>query len=362
MTDTVFAAPLVTLYPTSSAFGRPIKAFFNGEIRRFTFVGTSFHELMYELAHLGIPTQNSTICYQDDEGDWVTVTSDMELFHAFELFGNKPVRLDIRLKGTPAIAPSVAQNSPAVILNKGDLKTPPLVLKKDDIKILKKHAKFDEKLAKRELKQDKRESKLAQKELKKDVKHYVMEHIKEPRLIARFVKHVTVEDNYEFLPGTVFTKTWCLRNEGSIPWPANCALLFVGKKGDQMGAPDSVTLNRAVLSGEEVHVSVQMTAPANGGTYFGYWRLAEPSGKKFGQRVRVLIKVIDSSSSSSEEKDKETSEVSWGELLTQLESMGFKDKALNVRFLVRSHGDMDRVIRKLLHREEKRSGVKRGNN
>jgi len=111
-------------------------------------------------------------------------------------------------------------------------------------------------------------------------------------------------------------------------------------------------LDKCVMPGEEIDISVNMTSPAEVGSYTGYWRLADPSGRKFGPRVRVLIKVVDSSSSSSDEGGS-----SWGEMLSQLESMGFTNKGLNVKLLVKSHGNIDKVIRKLLKREEKMSGV-----
>jgi len=359
MTDTAFVAPLVALYPTSAQFAHPIKAFFNGEIRRFNFVGCSFNELLFELNHLGIPSQNFCIRYQDEEGDWITVTSDLELAHAFELFGNKPVRFDISPKSSPTIVPSVAPNSPTGLpRSTAQLGVSPARASSlDELKVLKKQLKHEEKLVKKETK---RISKFAKKESKNQIKQ-VRDHFKEPRLVGRFVKHVTVEDNYEFVPGTAFVKTWRFRNEGTQAWPQQSVLVYVGKKGDQMGAPDHIAISRAVLPGEEIDISVAMNAPLIGGSYFGYWRLAEPSGKKFGQRVRVLIRVVDSSSSSSEEKETQPEPSNWGDILTQLESMGFKNKALNVKLLVKSHGDMDRVVHKLLRREQKMSGVKRGN-
>jgi len=64
-----------------------------------------------------------------------------------------------------------------------------------------------------------------------------------------------------------------------------------------MGGPDSVLANsEKVLPGESIDVSVSLKAPPKEGKYVGYWRLVDPSGKKFGQRVRVQIQVVDSES------------------------------------------------------------------
>ena len=125
-----------------------------------------------------------------------------------------------------------------------------------------------------------------------------------------------------------------------------------------MGAPNYVALSKVVLPGEEIDVSVPMIAPAAPGSYFGYWRLADLNGRKFGQRVRILIKVAGDSTSSSDESPSQTRSA-WGEMLTQLESMGFTDKATNVKLITKTRGDMDKVVAKLLKRAEKKSGRER---
>jgi len=204
---------------------------------------------------------------------------------------------------------------------------------------VKRHLKEDLKAAKVETKPKWREAKF-----EKNCDHPV----------ARFVKHVTVEDDYEYAGGTSFVKTWRFRNEGSTAWPEKCMLLFVGKRGDQMNAPPFVVIDRQVAPGEEVDISVGMVAPLEPGSYFGYWRLAESSGRKFGQRVRVLIKVAGSSSSSD---DSETP-TPWSDMLNQLDGMGFKNKALNIKLLVKTQGNLDKVIQRLLKHEQKISGVK----
>ena len=43
--------------------------------------------------------------------------------------------------------------------------------------------------------------------------------------------------------------------------------------------------------GKELDVAVDFTAPSRPGRYVSYWKMASPSGQKFGQRVWVLIQV-----------------------------------------------------------------------
>lgn len=44
--------------------------------------------------------------------------------------------------------------------------------------------------------------------------------------------------------------------------------------------------------GQVTDVAVDFLAPAKPGRYISYWRLALPSGQKFGQQVWVLIQVV----------------------------------------------------------------------
>jgi len=190
---------------------------------------------------------------------------------------------------------------------------------------------------------------------------------------ARFVKHVTVPDGTAFGPGTAFTKTWCFRNESNEPWPVGSKILFVGKNSDQMGGPDELDVGRAVEPGQEVEVSVPLLAPSQPGTYVGFWRMADPSGKRFGQRVRVQIQVLgsDTSSSSSDEneslvgappadrgvKEEKPAEFEnpylYAGLLAQLEGMGFTDRAKNMKLARKHDGDIVKIVKRLMKCQRK---------
>jgi len=337
MTETVN-----NIYPSLTA--RAVKVFVKDEIRRFSFSGFSFQDLRSALKQLlAISNDNFAVRYQDDEGDWVTIASDSEMQFAFQLFPAQALRLKVEDKA-PIVVPSPVPS----------FETPKIVPPPSP-----KDKWREVKMAKKEFKEAKRNEKMQRKAAKIEAKFYKKIDLEHPTLAARFVKHVTVEDNYEFAPGTAFTKIWRFRNEGTSAWPQNSILLFVGKRGDQMGAPQYVPIPRVVLPGEEIDVSVPMVAPNSPGTYFGYWRLAEFDGRKFGQRVRVLIKVAGDSTSSEESPTPVRS--TWGDMLNQLEAMGFKDKGKNVKLLVKTHGDLDKVIAKLLKKEEKKSGVRKHN-
>nr|CAB3450228.1 unnamed protein product [Digitaria exilis] len=119
---------------------------------------------------------------------------------------------------------------------------------------------------------------------------------KREKLESRFILDVTVLDGTLMAPSTPFTKIWRMHNNGSIMWPLGTQLIWVG--GDQFALQTSVPLEIPVNGfpvDEEIDVAVDFVAPTRPGRYISYWRLASPSGQKFGQRVWVHIQVEDPS-------------------------------------------------------------------
>ncbi len=95
-----------------------------------------------------------------------------------------------------------------------------------------------------------------------------------------FIDDVTYPDGAEVDPGETFEKTWRLENTGTCTWTEAYRLVF--DEGDQMGAPDSVTLPEAIPPGQVVDISVELTAPDEAGTYQGFWKLQDAEGMRFG--------------------------------------------------------------------------------
>jgi hypothetical protein len=91
---------------------------------------------------------------------------------------------------------------------------------------------------------------------------------------ARFVRDVTIPDGTTYSPGTSFTKTWRLKNEGTCTW-SGYSLVF--DRGDQMNGASPTPIG-TVSPGQEVDISVTLTAPSTAGTYRGYWRIRNASG------------------------------------------------------------------------------------
>ncbi|CAK7357300.1 unnamed protein product [Dovyalis caffra] len=114
----------------------------------------------------------------------------------------------------------------------------------------------------------------------------------QPKLDSRFVLDVNVSDGTVMPPSTPFTKIWRMRNSGSVAWPQGVRLVWIG--GDRFFNADSVEIeipvNGVPIDGE-LDIAADFVSPASPGRYISYWRLAYPSGGKFGQRVWALIEV-----------------------------------------------------------------------
>ncbi|HOU11610.1 MAG TPA: NBR1-Ig-like domain-containing protein [Anaerolineae bacterium] len=107
-------------------------------------------------------------------------------------------------------------------------------------------------------------------------------------LKAGFVADVTVPDNTRFQKEEKFTKTWRMRNSGSVDWPKDTALVFVS--GDKMTDVAKVEIGE-VKAGANVDISVDMVAPNADGTYRGNWQIQAGDKAIEGGKIYLVIQV-----------------------------------------------------------------------
>jgi hypothetical protein len=117
-----------------------------------------------------------------------------------------------------------------------------------------------------------------------------------PCYAAVFLADVTIPDGMLLAPGSAFTKTWRIQNNGNCAWDSTYSLMLAS--GDAMGAVTKIPLTTTVRPNESVDLSVDLTAPDTNGEYTGYWRIATPFGGTFGvgvndQSLIVKIEVTD---------------------------------------------------------------------
>ncbi len=97
---------------------------------------------------------------------------------------------------------------------------------------------------------------------------------------AAFVSE-TVPDGTDFKPGEKFTKTWTLRNSGSCSWNADYDVVFFS--GNALGASAATSITSGTVApGQNVTVSLELTAPTSIGTHRGDFKLRNASGVVFG--------------------------------------------------------------------------------
>jgi hypothetical protein len=99
----------------------------------------------------------------------------------------------------------------------------------------------------------------------------------------------TVPDGSQFQPGASFVKTWRFLNNGGTTWTRGYELVHIGDA--LLGASSPAVLTLDVPPNQVVDINVNMTAPNQAGTYRGYWRMRNPQGEFFGDRVWVEIVV-----------------------------------------------------------------------
>ena len=93
-------------------------------------------------------------------------------------------------------------------------------------------------------------------------------------------------------PGTPFTKTWRLLNNGTCTWGSGYVLTPVGGNVPQASMGASPTpIDGPVAPGETTDVTVNLVAPLQPGVYQGFWTMRNPSGLLFGDRIWVGITV-----------------------------------------------------------------------
>ena len=103
---------------------------------------------------------------------------------------------------------------------------------------------------------------------------------------STYIDDVTIPDGTVLVPGETFVKKWTLKNTGFCMWRASYALKFF--QGDSMSG-EGTEIGRAIASGDNVNMSVTLTAPEAEGTYTGYWIMADDFGYSFGMPVYVQI-------------------------------------------------------------------------
>jgi hypothetical protein len=97
---------------------------------------------------------------------------------------------------------------------------------------------------------------------------------------VEYIKDVTIPDGTRIDEGDGFTKTWRLRNNGDCTWTHDYDLVFLS--GYRMNGSSAIPLQGNIAPGQVVDLTVDLKAPDDYGTYWGYWMLRNAHGDIFG--------------------------------------------------------------------------------
>ena len=93
---------------------------------------------------------------------------------------------------------------------------------------------------------------------------------------ATFKNEEAPLDNTAFAPNAHFIKQWTIYNTGTCSWDSGYSWVLVS--GDPMGGTDLKLEDSIAVSNGGVTVFGDLTAPAQPGTYTGYWALRDRAG------------------------------------------------------------------------------------
>jgi len=106
------------------------------------------------------------------------------------------------------------------------------------------------------------------------------------------VADVTYPDGSVLAAGTIFVKTWRVKNLGPCTWNQDYRLIFGwGGTGTNWDSTPSSHLSALVLPGDTIEISVSLAAPMNPGNYSAAFRLQNAKGYNFGPAQTVVIVV-----------------------------------------------------------------------
>ena len=110
-----------------------------------------------------------------------------------------------------------------------------------------------------------------------------------------FLQDITYPDGTVVWQNERFTKTWNIENNGTTTWDSSYSLVYwdsdpkdhkMSQEGEEV-----IPIINPVEPGNQLTISVKMTAPAALGTYINYYRMVNGEGQAFGDSLYVQIRV-----------------------------------------------------------------------
>lgn len=101
-----------------------------------------------------------------------------------------------------------------------------------------------------------------------------------------YLEDLTLPDGTQVSPGQVLDKRWRVLNSGECNWDSSYRLEQI--EGGALGSSADAALYPA-RGGTEAILRINLTAPAEAGTYRSLWQAVDPQGQHFGDVVYLEI-------------------------------------------------------------------------
>jgi hypothetical protein len=109
----------------------------------------------------------------------------------------------------------------------------------------------------------------------------------------QFVTDVTYPDGAQVPAGSSFVKTWRVTNRGPCSWTKSYHLVFGwGGVGTNWSSVSAVAFPGVINPGDNMEISVTLTAPTKAGSYSAAFRLQNAKGYNFAPLSVYLTVVI----------------------------------------------------------------------
>jgi len=285
----------------------------NEELRRFSVETANFAQI-YDIIKQIFGVNNCIVQYRDPEGDLVVISNDLELYEAIQTTKG-PIRVFIKLNSENKINKVLKQKEPVIepdnsffgarIKTRDEVRNlmktdPKLIASREQVGSAKEKllaARQHVAAAKKDLLEARENFLTAKKKLHEQIRvtrsktaNVVPEQ--KLKILARFVKHVTIPEDTNLPPNTEFVKTWRFRNESNRDWP-DSKLQFIGKNEEDLFTTQHSFDVDSLAPGQEKDISIMMKTPEVAGSYVANWRLYDPETKAYyGHKVCVKVNVI----------------------------------------------------------------------
>jgi hypothetical protein len=109
----------------------------------------------------------------------------------------------------------------------------------------------------------------------------------------KYIADVTIPDGYVAARGEVMKKTWTVQNVGPCIWTQDYKLIYGwAGQGTNWNTTQPVPLSKVVNPGENIDITVELTAPSESGEYVAVFKMQNDKGINFPPGQQVTIDIV----------------------------------------------------------------------